>query len=150
MFFTNWINWIISFFVIQNNSHDDQIPTKTVHRTEHEIIQTPNCQGVSAKAEINKSNNELIQKTNCQGVSAKAEIHKSNNELIQKTNCQGVSAKAESIEEMDKEIKKNMENMKFKNVLEKIRKYHILDDGDFQYIKLLPNDQMMKFIRNLQ
>ena len=55
-----------------------------------------------------------------------------------------------SIEEMDKDIKKNMENMKFKNVLEKIRKYHILEEDDFNYIKLLPNDQMMKFIRNLQ
>jgi len=40
--------------------------------------------------------------------------------------------------------------MKFQNLLEKIRKYHILDDEDFRYIKLLPNDQMMKFIRNLQ
>lgn len=128
MFFTNWINWIFSFFVIQNNSQDEPIPTKTVHRKEHEIIQNPNCQGVSAKAEINKSNNELIQKTN----------------------CQGISAKAESREEMDKNIKKNMENMKFKNVLEKIRKYHILEEDDFNYIKLLPNDQMMKFIRNLQ
>ena len=130
MFFTNWINWIFSFFVIQNNSHDEPIPTKTVHRKEHEII-TPNYQSV-----------------NCQGISAKAEINKSNNELIQKTNCQGISAKTESIEEMYKE--NDIKNLKFKNVLEKIRKYHILDDEDFNYIKLLPNDQMMQFIRNLQ
>ena len=61
MFFTNWINWIFSFFVIQNNSHDEPMPTKTVHMNRHEIIQTQNaqhinCQGISAKPEINRRN----------------------------------------------------------------------------------------------
>jgi hypothetical protein len=132
MFFTNWINWILSFFVIQNNSQDDKISSNTVHRNGNEVIKKQNSQSLY-----------------CQEKNTKIEVNKSNTELMQ-TNCQGISAKPESTEEMDKEIKKNMENMKFKNVLEKIRKYHILDDGDFQYIKLLSNDQMMKLIRNLQ
>jgi len=133
MFFTNWIIWIYSFFNIQRNSQDDTIPTKTKHG-----LKSLDCQGVSAKP--NSFDEVKKQDTDTQIIPS------------QDIYSQGISAKPESIEEMDKDkdIKQNLENIKFKNVLEKIRKYHILDDGDFNYIKLLPNDQMMKFIRNLQ
>jgi nitrate reductase NapAB chaperone NapD len=104
------------------------------------------CQGINAKPESIKEIQNNIENICCQGISAKPESIQEIQNNIENICCQGISAKPESIQK----IQKNVENIKLRKILEKIRKYHILDDEDFNYIKLLPNDQMMKFIRNLQ
>jgi len=149
MYFTNWINWIFSFFTIRN-FQDNQMPSKTMHGSEinnEQKSQTLYFQ----KNNLTQETKEEIQKNNienicCQGINAKPESIKEIQNNIENICCQGISAKPESIQK----IQKNVENIKLRKILEKIRKYHILDDEDFNYIKLLPNDQMMKFIRNLQ
>ena len=44
----------------------------------------------------------------------------------------------------------DLENIKFKAAFDKIKKYNILDEVDFEYIQKCRNEKMMEYIRNIE
>lgn len=44
----------------------------------------------------------------------------------------------------------DVEYIKFKAAFDKIQKYNILDEADYDYIKKCKNEKMMEYIRNIE
>jgi hypothetical protein len=44
----------------------------------------------------------------------------------------------------------DIESIKFKAAFDKIQKYNILDEADYDYIKKCKNEKMMEYIRNIE